>query len=323
MKLKMVKVSIIVPFYNVEKYIEKCLTSLVNQTLEEIEIILVNDGSKDNSIKVAKDFEQKYPAKIRYYEKPNGGLGDARNFGIKFAKGEYIAFLDSDDYVEPTMYEEMYEMAIKEKSDMVECDFWWEYPNKKKEDIGVEYKNQNDMLLKARVVAWNKLIKKEIYEKHPEARFAVGLRYEDVEGFYKILPYINKVSFVRKPFIHYVQRNNSISNTQNKKNEEMFIVLDNVLNYYKEKNIYEKFEKELEYTYTRYLLCSSLKRISKIQEKQIRKDLLEKTWNELNTKFPDWKKNKILNSNWSLKNMYIKSVNKMTFKFYAFIFGVI
>ena len=319
----MVKVSIIVPFYNVEKYIEKCLTSLVNQTLEEIEIILVNDGSKDNSIKVAKDFEQKYPAKIRYYEKQNGGLGDARNFGIKFAKGEYIAFLDSDDYVEPTMYEEMYEMAIKEKSDMVECDFWWEYPNKKKEDIGVEYKNQNDMLLKARVVAWNKLIKKEIYEKHPEARFAVGLRYEDVEGFYKILPYINKVSFVRKPFIHYVQRNNSISNTQNKKNVEMFIVLDNVLNYYKEKNIYEKFEKELEYTYTRYLLCSSLKRISKIQEKQIRKDLLEKTWNELNTKFPDWKKNKILNSNWSLKNMYIKSVNNMTFKFYAFIFGVI
>ncbi len=319
----MVKVSIIVPFYNVEKYIEKCLTSLVNQTLEEIEIILVNDGSKDNSIKVAKDFEQKYPAKIRYYEKPNGGLGDARNFGIKFAKGEYIAFLDSDDYVEPTMYEEMYEMAIKEKSDMVECNFWWEYPNKKKEDIGVEYKNQNDMLLKARVVAWNKLIKKEIYEKHPEARFAVGLRYEDVEGFYKILPYINKVSFVRKPFIHYVQRNNSISNTQNKKNVEMFKVLDNVLNYYKEKNIYEKFEKELEYTYTRYLLCSSLKRISKIQEKQVRKDLLEKTWNELNTKFPDWKKNKILNSNWSLKNMYIKSVNKMTFKFYAFIFGVI
>lgn len=319
----MVKVSIIVPFYNVEKYIEKCLTSLVNQTLEEIEIILVNDGSKDESIKVAKDFEQKYPAKIRYYEKPNGGLGDARNFGIKFAKGEYIAFLDSDDYVEPTMYEEMYEMAIKEKSDMVECDFWWEYPNKKKDDRGVEYKNQNDMLLKARVVAWNKLIKKDIYEKHPEARFAVGLRYEDVEGFYKILPYINKVSFIRKPFIHYVQRNNSISNTQNKKNEEMFIVLDNVLNYYKEKNIYEKFEKELEYTYTRYLLCSSLKRISKIQEKQIRKDLLEKTWNELNTKFPDWKKNKILNSNWSLKNMYIKSVNKMTFKFYAFIFGVI
>lgn len=319
----MVKVSIIVPFYNVEKYIEKCLTSLVNQTLEEIEIILVNDGSKDESIKVAKDFEQKYPAKIRYYEKPNGGLGDARNFGIKFAKGEYIAFLDSDDYVEPTMYEEMYEMAIKEKSDMVECDFWWEYPNKKKDDRGVEYKNQNDMLLKARVVAWNKLIKKDIYEKHPEARFAVGLRYEDVEGFYKILPYINKVSFIRKPFIHYVQRNNSISNTQNKKNEEMFIVLDNVLNYYKEKNIYEKFEKELEYTYTRYLLCSSLKRISKIQEKQIRKDLLEKTWNELNTKFPDWKKNKILNSNWSLKNMYIKSVNKMTFKFYTFIFGVI
>ena len=83
----MIKVSVIVPFYNVEKYIEKCLISLVNQTLKEIEIILVNDGSKDKSEKIAKEFEQKYPAKIKYYEKLNGGLGDARNYGIQYAIG--------------------------------------------------------------------------------------------------------------------------------------------------------------------------------------------------------------------------------------------
>ena len=117
----MIKVSVIVPFYNVEKYIEKCLISLVNQTLKEIEIILVNDGSKDKSEKIAKEFEQKYPTKIKYYEKPNGGLGDARNYGIQYAIGEYIAFLDSDDYVEPTMYEEMYKKACNEHSDYVEC----------------------------------------------------------------------------------------------------------------------------------------------------------------------------------------------------------
>jgi len=314
----MIKVSIIVPFYNVEQYIEKCLNSLVNQTLKEIEIILVNDGSKDNSEKIARQFEENYPSKVKYYEKTNGGLGDARNFGINYATGEYIAFLDSDDYIEPTMYEEMYKKAKYENADMIECDFWWEYPKRKKQDIGLEYSNQKEMLQKARVVAWNKLIKTEIYQNHPEARFSVGLRYEDVEGFYKILPYIKKVAYVRKPFIHYIQRQGSISNTQNKKNEEIFTVLENVINYYKTNNIYEEFKQEIEYIYTRYLLCSSFLRIVKIKDKNIKKQLLNKTWENLNSKFPNWKKNKILKQK-SSKNLYIKSVNKITFKIYAFI----
>lgn len=315
--IKVIKVSIIVPFYNVEKHIEKCLDSLVNQTLREIEIILVNDGSQDNSEKIAKEFQQRFPTKIKYYEKANGGLGEARNFGIQYAIGEYIAFLDSDDYVEPNMYEEMYKKAKEENSDMVECDFLWEYPNKIKNDIGEKYVNQKEMLLKARVVAWNKIIKKELYIEHPEARFSVGLRYEDIEGFYKMLPYIEKVSFVKKTFIHYVQRQNSISNSQNSKNEEIFKVLDNVIEYYIEKNIYEEFKTELEYTYTRYLLCSSLKRISKIKDKKTRTELVEKTWQKLNKKFPNWRRNSILKKNATLKNLYIRTINKNTIKIYS------
>lgn len=319
----MPKVSVIVPFYNVEKYIEKCLNSLVNQTLEEIEIILVNDGSTDNSYKIANKFQEKYADKIKCYEKSNGGLGDARNFGINYATGEYIAFLDSDDYVEPTMYEEMYEKAKQEEADMVECDFWWEYPDKKKEDIGATYSNQKEMLYKSRVVAWNKLIKREIYQNHPEARFSVGLRYEDIEGFYKILPYIRKVAFVRKCFIHYVQRQGSISNTQNKRNEEIFTVLENVIEYYQKNNLYSEFQQELEYIYTRYLLCSSFLRIVKIKEKSIRQELLNKTWENLNSKFPNWKKNRILKQNNTLKNLYIRSVNTFTFKLYAQILKIL
>ena len=315
----MPKVSVIVPFYNVEKYIEKCLNSLVNQTLEEIEIILVNDGSQDNSEKIAKEFQEKYADKIKYYEKSNGGLGDARNFGINYATGEYTAFLDSDDYVEPSMYEEMYEKAKQEDADMVECDFWWEYPNKIIEDIGPEYANQKEMLYKSRVVAWNKLIKTEIYKNHPEARFAVGLRYEDVEGFYKILPYIKKISYVRKCFIHYIQRQGSISNTQNKRNEEIFTVLDNVIDYYKKNNLYDEFQEEIEYIYARYLLCSSFLRIVKIKDKNIKQELLNKTWKSLNTKFPNWKMNTILNKNKNMKNLYIRSVNQYTFKIYSYI----
>lgn len=160
----MPKVSVIVPFYNVEGYIEKCLETLVNQTLQDIEIILVNDGSKDRSVNIVKKFQSSYPEKIVYLEKENGGLSDARNYAIPHAKGEYIAFLDSDDYVEKDMYQKMYELAVKENSDMVECDFYWEYPDKTKKDIGEIYHGSNEMIEKIRVVAWNKLIKKEILE---------------------------------------------------------------------------------------------------------------------------------------------------------------
>ena len=201
----MPKVSVIVPFYNVEGYIEKCLETLVSQTLEDIEIILVNDGSKDNSIEIVNKFLKMYPEKLVYLEKENGGLSDARNYAINYAKGEYIAFLDSDDYIEKDMYEEMYELAKKENSDMVECNFYWEYPNKIKEDIGVTYNGKNEMLEKIRVVAWNKLIKREIL-KQSKVIFPKGYRYEDVEFTYKLIPYIETVSFLKKPCVHYIQR---------------------------------------------------------------------------------------------------------------------
>lgn len=317
----MPKVSVIVPVYNVEKYIQKCLNTLVNQTLEDIEIIIVNDGSKDNSIKIIQNFIQKYPEKIVYLEKQNGGLSDARNFAIPYAKGEYVAFLDSDDYVELNMYEEMYKKAENENSDMVECDFIWEYPNKIKVDTGELYHNKHEMLEKIRVVAWNKLIKRSILEK-TQIQFPKGYRYEDIEFTYKLLPYLEKVSFLKKPCVHYIQRENSISNTQNERTKEILEVLENVIKYYQEKGLYEEYFTELEYTYARILLCSSLKRMCKIPEKNLRQKLLNLTWEKLNNNFPNWKKNRILKDNSTLKGLYMKSVNKTTYKLYTKIFAI-
>ncbi len=315
----MPKISVIVPVYNVEKYIEKCLNSLINQTLEEIEIIIVNDGTKDNSMKIVKRFQERYPKKIVCLEKENGGLSDARNFAIPYAKGEYIAFLDSDDYVENNMYKDMYELAKKENSDMVECDFYWEYPNKTKVDIGEYYYNKKEMLEKVRVVAWNKLIKREILEK-TKIKFPNGYRYEDVEFTYKLIPYLEKISFLKKPCIHYVQREESISNLQNERTKEIFDVLDHVINYYKEKNIYDEYKEQLEYIYTRYLLCSSLLRMVKVNDKEIREKLIEMTWTNLNTKFPNWKKNNLLKKK-NKKNFYMRTLNKFTYKIYSGIFS--
>ena len=107
----MIKVSVIVPVYNVEKYLRKCLDSLVNQTLEEIEIIVVNDGSKDDSQIIMEEFQQKFPLKIKIFSKENGGLSDARNYGLDRAVGAFIGFVDSDDEVSETMFEEMYDLA--------------------------------------------------------------------------------------------------------------------------------------------------------------------------------------------------------------------
>ena len=311
----MIKVSIIVPFYNVENYIETCLESLVNQTLEDIEIILVNDGSKDNSEKIAQKFIQNYPNKIVYLKKENGGLSDARNYAIPKAKGEYIAFIDSDDYVEINMYEEMYKKAKEENLDYVECNFLWEYPDKVLESKGTQYKDKKEMFIKARVVAWNKLIKKEIVQEN-KIEFPKGYRYEDVEFFYKLLPHISNYGIVEKPFIHYIQRENSISNVQNSKTKDIIDVLGHVIEYYKQNNLFAEYKEEIEYTYARYVLCSSMLRMVMIEDKKERKEIINLAWKSLNEEFPIWKANIYLKEK-GLKNLYMKTVNNFTLEIYT------
>ena len=319
----MKSVSVIVPFYNVEGYIGRCLDSLVKQSLDDIEIILVNDGSQDRSKIVVDKYLKEYPEKIVYLEKENGGLSDARNYAIPYAKGEYIAFLDSDDYVEYTMYKDMYELAKKENSDMVECDFYWEYPykNKTKEDKGLIYNGKKEMIEKVRVVAWNKLIKKDILEKS-KVIFPKGYRYEDVEFTYKLVPYLDKVSFLKKPCVHYIQREGSISNNQNERNKEIFDVLGHVIDFYKENDLYEEYKDELEYIYIRYAFCSSLLRIVKIEDQNIQQELLDLTWEKVNTTFPEWKKNPILKSKKDLKSIYLKTINEFTYEMYTTILSL-
>lgn len=320
MKRTMPKVSVIIPVYNVGNYIEKCLDSVVNQTLEDIQIIVVNDGSTDNSENVINKFIKKYPNKIEYYKKENGGLSDARNYGLNYVTGEYVGFVDSDDYIDLCMYEKMYNLAKKEEADIVECDFSWVYPDKTKIDTGIEYRTKEDLFINSRVMACNKLIKKEIIKG---ITFPKGLRYEDVEFFYKLLPNVNKILLAKEPLYYYIQRESSISNLQNERTAEIFIILNNILEYYKENNIYDKYKSELEYMYIRFLLGSSFLRMVKIKDKKIRKELLQKTINLLYEKFPNWKSNKILKTAKSNKNFYYKTVNRVTFKFYCWLFRII
>ena len=118
-----INVSIIVPVYNMQSYLEACLDSLVNQTLQKIEIIIIDDGSKDNSAQIIKEYAERYPDIIRALHKENGGQATARNMGIRESKGEYIGFVDSDDVVDTNMYAEMYQLAKQKNCDLVECNY--------------------------------------------------------------------------------------------------------------------------------------------------------------------------------------------------------
>jgi glycosyltransferase involved in cell wall biosynthesis len=123
----MVKVSVIVPVYGVEKYIKKCISSIINQTFSDFEIIVVDDGTKDNSIKIIKD--NFHDDRIKIFHKENGGLASARNYGITKASGKYMFFVDSDDFLEPNCLLEMYNEIINKDVDMVICDYYKYFEN--------------------------------------------------------------------------------------------------------------------------------------------------------------------------------------------------
>src|SRR5574344_165141 len=200
----MIKVSVIVPVYNVEKYLKKCLDSLTNQTLKELEIIVVNDGSPDNSQIIIDNFVNRYPKKVKSFIIENGGQGAARNYGLTKAKGEFIAFVDSDDYVEKNMYELLYNKAIQDKSDIVLCGnniVDLNYNLLKKENVILE--NNNVDFLREKVAVWNKIYKKSILN---DISFRKKVWYEDLDYSLKLVFNRYKISYLNKCLYNYLLR---------------------------------------------------------------------------------------------------------------------
>lgn len=317
----MIKVSIVVPVYNVEKYLRTCLYTLVNQTLKDIEIIIVNDGSTDNSQLIIDEFQRQYPNLIKSLIKDNGGLSDARNFGIKYCKGEYLAFLDSDDFIELDMYEKMYTMAKKYDYDLVSCNYWKQYSNNKEVVFSRNYINSKDMFIDGLAAAWNKIYKRDIIINSGVV-FPQGLIYEDTEFYAKLIPHIKKCGHVNEALVHYIQRKGSIVNSNGEKIEQIFSIIDNILEYYYDKNIYKDYGEELEYFCTRILLGSSMERIINVESRNLRKKLLNNTLEYINDNFPNWKKNKYLKTK-KLRNIYMRIINKNNIGIVAIILSII
>lgn len=204
-------VSVIVPVYNIERYVERCLESLIAQSYGALEIIVVDDGSTDKSGVVC-DGLAKQDARIKVFHKKNGGLSDARNFGIKKARGEVMALVDGDDYVEPDYVEVMIRAMQDNDADVVICGFNNVKPKKtildgKKATVKLLTEQEN-----LEIVAWNKLYKKKLFVEN-NIWYPIGVRNEDNLTTYRLFTKAKKVAYVDRMLYHYETRSDSIMET--------------------------------------------------------------------------------------------------------------
>ena len=211
-------ISVIVPVYKVEPYIRQCIDSIVNQTFRNLEIILVDDGSPDDCGNICDEYATK-DKRIKVFHKQNGGLSDARNYGVARATGEYLSFVDSDDWIEPDMFEALVNVAENNKSDIVICGIYNEYPNRKEVATCEEKIFVHDQFYLGKalidgliaVYAWNKLYRRTCFS---DISFPYGHVFEDISIMHKIFMNVITVVCVSKPLYHYrMNRQNSINRT--------------------------------------------------------------------------------------------------------------
>ncbi len=221
-------ISVIVPVYNVEKYLEKCLDSILSQTFRDFEVILIDDGSGDGSGEICRRYAQE-DKRVRYVRQENGGAGQARNYGVNLAQGKYIAFVDSDDYIDARMLEVLYENITRSGADVASCGVYNVFQQKQTpqydriETFLAPAEEAFGLLLLGEKIPGspcNKLYCSWIFQK---VRFPVGIFYEDVVFHTELMQEIKNVCVDTTPLYYYVHRQNSITTQKFDSRAMMFI----------------------------------------------------------------------------------------------------
>lgn len=221
------KVSVVVPIFKVEKYLRKCVESIVNQSYSNLEVILVNDGSPDTCGEIADQYAE-IDNRVIVVHKENGGLSDARNCGMQYVTGEFLIFVDSDDWIDPYMIETLVDACLTYKADAVQSAFYYAYENYllfdnryySQNDSPVVLNNQTlmyELVVNERVknFAWGKLYKTHLIQDLP---FDKGVLFEDVFWAHKVMHRVNRYVILHEPMFYYYQRNDSIVSTYTPRN---------------------------------------------------------------------------------------------------------
>ena len=305
-------ISIIVPIYNAEKYLNKCIDSIINQTKKELEIILINDGSTDNSETIIKKYDDK---RIKYFKNKNQGIGKTRNFGIDKATGKYIMFLDSDDFLELNACEKMYEKAEKEKLDIVVCDYYRYFDNGTKEEVKLpDFKNSSlkddPNIISEHLSPWAKIYKTDLIKKN-NIKFVEKLKYEDAPFVIEALCEADKIGKINECLNYYLIHTNSETTVRDLRCFDILKILDKIRKYTKNKEyLKEKIDKLTVRIITNYTIQQRMQ-----EDKKIGMKFIDEAFKYLVEEVPNYKDNKYYENRGFLKRTIEK--NKILTKIYC------
>ena len=309
------KVSVIVPVYNTEKYLKNCIDSLLKQNFDDYEIIVINDLSPGNAEEIIKSYNDK---KIVYIKnKTNKGIGYNRNLGIKKAKGEYVCFIDSDDYVKEDFISKMYNYSKENNLDLCVCDYVNvdEEGNKLKEfnlsDFCItNYEENNKILCEINLAPWNKLYKKDMLVKN-KIEFSETLKYEDLSFVALSIKNSKKIGKINEQLNYYTIHNNSETTTRDKRVFDIFKQLDIVRDEYKSGKYLDELTVSVLLNYTiqqRYQI-----------DKDTQSKFIDDAFKYLNDNNIDYKHSEYIKNRSFLKRLIEKNkfITKIYFKIYS------
>ena len=303
------KVSVIIPVHNSSKYLKKCLDSVLKQTYKNIEVICIENGSKDNSLEILKQYKT-----IKTYSLKESGISLARNYGIEKAKGDYLYFLDSDDYIKENLIEKLVKKLEKDKSDLCYAKYYSVYEDNKKLEKTDMY--TFDTLDKKEIInnlhninlGAPKLYKKEIITNN-DVTFPLNTKYEDVYFVLKYIYFSNKISMVNEYLYYYVIHDNSETTTMDKKVFDIFKIVKLC------EKIYSK--KEIENTVVKLLTIYNIRQRYQ-KNSGLRNKFIDESFSHLNKNYQNWKKCKYLKERNKLKKIIEKS--KLLTKIYCHLY---
>ena len=306
----MADISVIIPVYNGEKYIRKCLDSVINQTKKEIEIVVVNDGSADNTESIIKEYKDK---RIKYFKNTNHGIGYSRNFGVSKSSGKYIMFLDSDDYIDKDECKLLYEKCLEDDLDISICDFYKVYNNDLIEVNLGDFKSSslkdNPDIITEFLNPWGKLYNKKILTDN-KIKFVENLKYEDAPFVIETFCNAKKIGKVNKPLHYYVIHGNSETTVRDEKCFDILKIVDKIRKYTKDKEyLKDKIDKLTVRILTNYTIQQRMQKNKKIGMK-----FIDEAFSYLKKEVPDYKNNKYY-ENRGMKKIIEK--NKLLTKIYC------
>lgn len=308
-------ISIIVPIYNAEKYLDMCLDSLLKQTKQELEFILINDGSTDSSEEIIKKYQD---PRIKYFKNKNQGIGKTRNFGIEKATGKYLMFVDSDDYLDKNTAKLMFDKAHFNNLDLVICDYYKVINGENQEEKLLDFspttlKENPNLLCDINLSPWNKLYKTSLIKEN-KIKFVEDLKYEDAPFVAESLDKAKKIGKVNKCLNYYVIHGNSETTVRDKRVFDILKIVDIIRKYFEDKDYMRtSLDKLTVRIITNYTIQQRVQ-----QDKKLGMQFIDESFSYLNKEVPDYKDNKYYEGRGTLRRTIEKnkSLSKVYCKLY-------